>query len=366
MSVTFTKLFSSITESTVWCESSDVRIVWIAMLAMADREGRVFGSIPGLANRARVPVEVCRSAINSFLSPDPDSRTKEHEGRRIQEIDGGWILLNHAKYRRIQDEEARRAYKAAHERNRRAKKAASSGQQSPSESPQTTKPSRGQNRGQNGRSWTNVDSNGHIADADADADADASTNTTPFAYGGKAPPHDANGDPLPPPRAEVIPIDPLGNREVYAIANLVAMASPYARLRSWTESEITHAHRVAVITAAKHEARNLGVSVGDAMTGLLQAVQHQTESLPPERLQFQGNIETYFREHTYRVEPEHLAGVSNGTNHRNASKGQRTADAVRQAVAFLAAGDADARRDGDTPVGGGFAAPTDRRLKSNL
>jgi hypothetical protein len=110
MSVTFTKLFSSITESTVWMESADTRLVWITMLAMADRKGRVFGSVPGLAHRARVSEEGARLALERFLSPDPDSRTKTHEGRRIEEIDGGWKLINHAKYRAIRDEEDRREY----------------------------------------------------------------------------------------------------------------------------------------------------------------------------------------------------------------------------------------------------------------
>ena len=105
MSMTFTKLFSSITESTIWVEDNETRIVWIAMLAMADRKGRVWGSIPGLANRARVSVDGCRKAIQTFLSPDPDSRTKEEEGRRIREIDGGWQLINYFKYREIRDQE---------------------------------------------------------------------------------------------------------------------------------------------------------------------------------------------------------------------------------------------------------------------
>lgn len=111
MGVTFTKLFSSITESTVWCEPAGTRLTWITMLAMADRNGRVFGSVPGLANRARVSVDEARTAIQSFLSPDPDSRTKDHEGRRIEVIDGGWRLLNHAKYRALRDDEARKEYK---------------------------------------------------------------------------------------------------------------------------------------------------------------------------------------------------------------------------------------------------------------
>jgi len=119
MSVTFTKLFSSITASTVWCRPSDTRVVWITMLAMADRHGRVWASIPGLAKEAAVSVAACRTAINEFLSPDPDSRTKVAEGRRIEPIDGGWRLINHAKYRAIRDEEERRAYKAEKQREYR-------------------------------------------------------------------------------------------------------------------------------------------------------------------------------------------------------------------------------------------------------
>jgi len=106
MPITFTKLFASITESTVWMQPDHVRLVWITMLAMADRQGRVMASIPGLAHRARVETEQCRQAIDILMAPDPDSRTKDFEGRRIEEIDGGWRLLNHEKYRALRDEEA--------------------------------------------------------------------------------------------------------------------------------------------------------------------------------------------------------------------------------------------------------------------
>lgn len=95
----YTKLFNSIITSTIWTENDQTRIVWITMLALADKNGEVQGSIPGLARLAGVPVEACRKAIETFLSPDPDSRTKDDEGRRIEAIDGGWHLLNHAKYR---------------------------------------------------------------------------------------------------------------------------------------------------------------------------------------------------------------------------------------------------------------------------
>lgn len=120
MSRTFTKLFSSITESTIWCEPDRTRLVWICMLAMADQHGRVWASVPGLANRARVPLEDAQIALDAFLSPDPYSRTPDNEGRRIEAIDGGWRLLNHEKYRAIRDEESIKESKRRYINARRA------------------------------------------------------------------------------------------------------------------------------------------------------------------------------------------------------------------------------------------------------
>ena len=97
----YTKLFNSIITSTIWTEDDKTRIVWITMLAIADQNGEVQGSIPGLARLAGVSVQDAENAIEKFLSPDIYSRTPDNEGRRICKIDGGWELLNHAKYRRM-------------------------------------------------------------------------------------------------------------------------------------------------------------------------------------------------------------------------------------------------------------------------
>lgn len=99
MGHTFVKLFSSITDSTVWGEPDSTRLVWITMLAMTDQHGHINASVPGLAHRARVPIGDCEAALRTFLSPDPYSRTAEYDGRRIEVIDGGWRLLNYQKYR---------------------------------------------------------------------------------------------------------------------------------------------------------------------------------------------------------------------------------------------------------------------------
>ncbi len=106
----YTKLFGSIVASTIWREDNDTRIVWITMLALANKDGVVEASIPGLADLSRVTVEACRAAIVKLEAPDPDSRTKEYDGRRISPIDGGWSVLNHAKYRAKMSADQRREY----------------------------------------------------------------------------------------------------------------------------------------------------------------------------------------------------------------------------------------------------------------
>ena len=95
----FTKLFSSIVMSSIWSEDDKTRIIWITMIAICDAQGHVEASVPGLAYTARVSLEDCERALGILSSPDPYSRTKEAEGRRIEDIDGGWRIINYAKYR---------------------------------------------------------------------------------------------------------------------------------------------------------------------------------------------------------------------------------------------------------------------------
>lgn len=95
----YTKLFNSLISSTVWREDLPTKVVWVTMLAMADQDGIVEASVPGLAHFAGVTVQEAEIALKKFLSPDPYSRSPENEGRRIEPVDGGWRLLNHYKYR---------------------------------------------------------------------------------------------------------------------------------------------------------------------------------------------------------------------------------------------------------------------------
>ncbi len=125
----YTKLFNSIVTSTIWSEDDRTRIVWITMLAIADKNGEVQASVPGLARVAGVPAEACRKAIEKFLSPDPDSRTLDEEGRRIEVIDGGWSLLNHAKYRRMASIDEQKEKTAERQRRFRDRKSRNGGEE---------------------------------------------------------------------------------------------------------------------------------------------------------------------------------------------------------------------------------------------
>lgn len=122
----YTKLFNSILASTIWRESDQVRILWITMLAMADRAGNVEASIPGLADFAKLSLENCEHALDRLQSPDRYSRTPDHEGRRIEAIAGGWRILNYSTYRKRMSADERREYnrlKKAEERAKAAKPA---------------------------------------------------------------------------------------------------------------------------------------------------------------------------------------------------------------------------------------------------
>ena len=106
----YSKLFGSIVTSTIWCEDNATRIVWITMLATCDADGIVEGSIPGFAGVARVSIEEMQRALEVLKRPDPFSRTQEHEGRRIEDVPGGWRILNYRDYRnRSQNQEGSRA-----------------------------------------------------------------------------------------------------------------------------------------------------------------------------------------------------------------------------------------------------------------
>jgi hypothetical protein len=118
----WTPLWSTIIDSSVWGESKDVKILWITMLAKKDREGIVWGALPGLARAAVLEIKDCEAALKILTSPDPRSTTKAFEGRRVEKVDGGWKVLNHDLYRTAISKEYRLHYQAQKQKEYRARK----------------------------------------------------------------------------------------------------------------------------------------------------------------------------------------------------------------------------------------------------
>jgi hypothetical protein len=119
----YAKLFASIVHSTIWREKNHVRLVWITMLAIADKNGFVEASVPGLADISRVDLEECQSALDHLAAPDEYSRSQDYGGRRIEPMDGGWLLLNYTKYRgALLEEKIREQNRVRQQRFRASKK----------------------------------------------------------------------------------------------------------------------------------------------------------------------------------------------------------------------------------------------------
>lgn len=98
----FNKLFGKILDSSIWLEDTPTRIVWITLLAAMDETGYAhFSALENLAGRARVTAAEAQKAIECFVAPDPNSGDPENDGRRIEKVPGGYMVLNAAKHRAV-------------------------------------------------------------------------------------------------------------------------------------------------------------------------------------------------------------------------------------------------------------------------
>jgi hypothetical protein len=118
----YAKLFSSITESSLWSEPKEVRLLFVTMLAKADQVGFVEASVIGLARVANLTVEETEAALEVLRSPDPYSKNPANEGRRILDVPGGFMLLNYEDYRDRRNTEERREYMREYMREYRGRK----------------------------------------------------------------------------------------------------------------------------------------------------------------------------------------------------------------------------------------------------
>lgn len=120
----YNKIFTKILDSSIWMEPLATRIVWLTFIAAMDENGFVeFASPANVAHRAIVPLKDTVKALKALEGPDENSSDPDNEGRRLEKVPGGWVVLNAAKYRAL----VTRALKQERTRDRvrsyRAKKA---------------------------------------------------------------------------------------------------------------------------------------------------------------------------------------------------------------------------------------------------
>jgi len=124
----YNKLFTKILDSSIWLQPTGTRIVWLTFIAVMDESGFVqFASVANVAHRAIVSVEEAQEAIRCLESPDPESSDPEHDGRRVERVPGGWIVLNAEKHRDLVTRAVAREQTASRVRKHREGKLACNG-----------------------------------------------------------------------------------------------------------------------------------------------------------------------------------------------------------------------------------------------
>lgn len=145
MNQLYARVFTQILDSSI-AEDFTLRHIFEDFLKLCDfRTGIVDMTRTAMARRLNVPLELLNDCIEKLESPDPSSRDKENDGRRLVRLDEhrdwGWKIVNWEKYDKIRAR-ASNAERAARYRDKHAnngKPETEAGQQQPPE-PSWTKP----------------------------------------------------------------------------------------------------------------------------------------------------------------------------------------------------------------------------------
>ena len=113
------KLWSSITESSLWGGSKEARLLFVTLLAKADATGFVEAAPSGLARLANLTRAEIDIALSELTAPDPESKSKVADGRRVAIVPRGVCLTNYEEYRKRRDDDEHREYMRNYMRNYR-------------------------------------------------------------------------------------------------------------------------------------------------------------------------------------------------------------------------------------------------------
>ncbi len=120
---TWAPLFSKIVDSSIWLEPDYVVKVFITMMAKKDSDQVVRGSAFNIAQWAKKTEKEVLDALKILAAPDTKRLEKQpFEGRRVQKVEDGWLILNGRFYEDLMRKANRRFYKRVKQAEYRAKK----------------------------------------------------------------------------------------------------------------------------------------------------------------------------------------------------------------------------------------------------
>ena len=121
--MSYGKLFSSCYTGSMFGAGTDVFAVWGYVIAHAV-DGQVEINPKLVAAVLGTSVDTVNSAVGFLCSPDPSSRNKQDEGRRlVKEGEFAYRVVSHSIYREMRNEDERREYNRIKQAEHRRKKA---------------------------------------------------------------------------------------------------------------------------------------------------------------------------------------------------------------------------------------------------
>jgi hypothetical protein len=116
------KIFDTIYDGTL-AEDWRALITFQQMIVMCDADGVIDMTPQSISRRTGIPLEFIEAGIEILEKIDERSRTPDQEGRRIVRLDEhrpwGWYLVNHEKYKNLQDSDKVREQNRERKRRQR-------------------------------------------------------------------------------------------------------------------------------------------------------------------------------------------------------------------------------------------------------
>jgi len=117
----WTPLWSMIVESSLWQDEDDATCkVFVTMLAIKDPDHIVRMSAYQIGKKSNKTEAQVLAALKILAAPDKKRlEPQEFEGRRIEKVDAGWLVLNGPKYQEMMQEMIRQRDQARWQREER-------------------------------------------------------------------------------------------------------------------------------------------------------------------------------------------------------------------------------------------------------